>query len=200
MSSVLALWACAFLASGPAATPGPAPSAAEICPSLIGEQIPAASVVDLEGNVVELRALVATTPTVLVFYRGGWCPYCNKQLAQLKEVEPILKELGIALVAMSPDSLEDLKKTVQKHELTYKLVSDTNLQVAKLFGLAYATKSEDFGDKPGGKPWKAELPVPAVYLVAPNGRVLYQYVNVNYKVRLSGEMLLTAAKAYGLAR
>jgi peroxiredoxin len=197
---LLALFACAFLAGPAAMRDGVADAPANICPALIGHQLPSTTLRTLDGAEVDLRTLTAEKPTVLVFYRGGWCPYCNKQLSQLKQVEPLLLEQGFRIVAVSPDSPESMRATVDRNGLTYTLLSDPGLKLARLLGLAFKARPEDFGQPEGGMPSMTELPVPAVFLVAPNGRILYQYVNVDYRVRLSGELLVTAAKAYGLAR
>lgn len=145
---------------------------------------------------------------MLVFYRGGWCPYCNRQLSQLRAVEASLKAVGYRIVAVSPDTSKHLRETLSENEIGYQLVSDEALSAARRFGLAYRARPEDFGSKAFFLKWRKRqgygasqqvdmLPVPAVYLISKKGRIVYAYVNIDYSVRLSGEVLLTAARAYG---
>ena len=182
--------------------------ASDIRPLLIGQQIPDIALSDIDGKTVTLRALAAEKPIVLVFYRGGWCPYCSRQLSQLRAVEAPLLEIGYRIVAVSPDTPRHLRETADRGELRYTLLSDEALTAARKFGLAYKAKPEDFGSKAFHQAWRKRqgygasqqedmLPVPAVYLVSKRGRVVYQYVNIDFRVRLSGEVLLTAARAYG---
>jgi len=78
-------------------------NAEDICPLLIGEILPKATLQDAEGKTVALETIIKIKPTVLVFYRGGWCPFCNMQLSSLVEIEKDILDLGYQIVAISPD-------------------------------------------------------------------------------------------------
>ncbi len=75
-----------------------AEQAADVRPLLIGEKIPDVTLFDAEGSPVNILEMAAKKPTVLLFYRGGWCPFCNAQLSQLQKIEQDLLELGYQLV------------------------------------------------------------------------------------------------------
>lgn len=62
-------------------------SATDVAPLLIGEKIPNCILESVDGNTVSLESVLNGKRTVLVFYRGGWCPYCNLHLAALAEAE-----------------------------------------------------------------------------------------------------------------
>ncbi|MGH8123808.1 MAG: peroxiredoxin family protein, partial [Rudaea sp.] len=109
----------------------------KISPLLLGTALPDAAVQRLDGTATTLKQVVGGKPAVLVFYRGGWCPYCNLQLSQLRLVEKDLQSLGYQVVAISPDRPEELKKTLDKDALNYTLVSDSSANAMKAFGLAY---------------------------------------------------------------
>lgn len=78
-------------------------SAEEICPIKIGETIPSVYVKNLDGENVDLNGLTSGKKSVLIFYRGGWCPFCNMQLANLNQIKKQLVELGYQLIAISID-------------------------------------------------------------------------------------------------
>ena len=116
------------------------PEAAEdICPLLIGESIPQATLQDLEGKQVILNELINQKPTVLVFYRGGWCPYCNLQLSGLVKIEKEILDLGFQIVAISPDDYQNLKSTESRDSISYTLLSDPNGNFIQHVGIAFKT-------------------------------------------------------------
>lgn len=170
----------------------------DISPLLYGEKIPQATLPDASGKAVELLETVATKPTVLVFYRGGWCPYCSLQLAGLQEAMPELEKLGYQLLAISADSPEMLRESAVKEKLGYTLLSDADLQVAKQFGIAYKAPEAYWGMLPktsGGKNTELLLPVPSVFIVDRTGVIQFEYINPDIKQRLSAALLLAAAGA-----
>lgn len=187
-----------------AASAGYAEEAAEVTPVLTGTRIPDVAVRDIEGDSVRLRSLVNQKPTVLIFYRGGWCPYCNKHMAELQQVENQLVEMGYRIAAISPDRPELLKESLNEHDLSYSLFSDSPMTAAKAFGLAFRLDDETFNRyKNNGMDLTARsgydhhlLPVPAVFLVDTEGMIRFQYVNPDYKVRVKSRVLLAAAEAY----
>lgn len=179
-------------------------NASEVTPALTGTVMPNATVKTVEGETVELRSLVSRKPTVLIFYRGGWCPYCNAHLAELQQIEEQLVEIGYQILAVSPDRPEILKQSISKHNLSYDLLSDSPMKLTKSFGLAYKVdKSTVEKYKKSGMDLEKNsgydhhlLPVPAVYLINPDGLITFQYVNPNYKTRINSNVLLSAAEAY----
>ena len=182
----------------------PAASADAVTPALIGTQVPTVEVRDADGQPFDLKAAVAKAPTILVFYRGGWCPYCNAQLAGLAKSAHQLKEMGYQIIGVSPDSPAELKKTIGKNQLDYTLISDSKAQLIDAMGLGFTVDAETiekykgYGidlEKSSGETHHI-LPVPAVYLVDQTGLIKFSYVNPNYKVRLESGVLMAAAKAY----
>ncbi len=180
-----------------------AASAEDIRPLLVGMKVPEVTLTDADGNPVKLYSLIEKKPTVLVFYRGGWCPYCNLQLEQLHTIEDEVLELGYQIVAVSADRPENVEKSVEKHDLKYTLLSDSSKAAAKAFGLAFRVDDKilDAYKKFGINLAKASgvnddvLPVPAVFIVGTDGTIIFEYVNPNYKVRLNAQVLLAILKA-----
>jgi peroxiredoxin len=177
-----------------------------VMPLMNGQTLPELTLKDIDDKAVNLTALVSQKPTIFFFYRGGWCPFCNAQMGQLKAIEPKLIEMGFQLVGISPDTPEQLKASVRDNKLDYLLLSDENLTASKAFGLAYFTSakvtqtytqkmnvSNQLIQTPEGDK-RLVLPVPAVYLMDTDGLVHFQYVNPNYKVRPAPALIITAAE------
>lgn len=181
----------------------PVPDAAEkVTPLAVGSKVPKVNVKTIEGKTIDLPKLLFAQPTALIFYRGGWCPFCNRQLSGLQSIEGDLKKLGYRLVAVSPDRAEELKKSLGKNKLTYQVLSDSPMDAAKAFGVAFKvddgvlTKYKGFGiDLEAASGEKHHyLPVPSVFLIGADGVVTFRSFNPDYKVRLSSEALLAAAR------
>ena len=149
-------------------------------------------------------------PTVLIFYRGGWCPYCNTHLGRLATIEDKLVELGFKIVAVSPDSPETIRKNKEKLRESgveanahYQIYSDSKMNFSKAFGLAFKVDDETvtlYNEKhqidlegDSGETHHL-LPVPAAYVVDDAGVVTFRYFNSDYKKRVEVEALLEAAK------
>ena len=86
-------------------------SANGIQPLLVGQSVPDVQLQTADGKAFNLKQELAEQPTVLIFYRGGWCPYCNLQLSQLQKIESQLQDLGYQIIAISPDRPEMLNKS-----------------------------------------------------------------------------------------
>ncbi len=169
----------------------------DISPLLVGEHIPMVMLRDASGKEFDLNRAVAEKPTVLVFYRGGWCPYCSKQLSGLQELMPELEKIGYQLLAVSTDSPEGLMQSASKEHLGYTLLSDADLKVSKQFGLAFkAPKSywEMLPRMTGGMDKDLLLPVPSVFILDRSGKIQFEYINPDFRQRLSPELLKTVAQ------
>jgi len=175
-------------------------------PLLNGHQLPEVKVTTIDGDLVDLSAITANKKTILFFYRGGWCPFCNTQMGQLQQISGRLKDLGFQLIGISTDAPQALKKSIKKRDLDYTLLSDFNSQVSQSFGLAFfaSQKTTDrylakmklenpLQKNAQGQP-RLVLPVPAVYVIDAKGLVQFNYVNPNFKVRLHEQLLLKAAQ------
>mgnify|MGYP003513400298 FL=1 len=198
------------MAKAEAATPETvAPAAAwpqsdrAVAPLLLGNALPDVELRTLEGAPIALKDAVGGKPAALVFYRGGWCPYCNLQLSGLRLIRKDLDALGFQLIAISPDTPAELKKTLDKEALDYRLLSDSSAAAMRAFGVGYEVDAETlkklsgYGidlEKASGERHHV-LPVPSVYLVDAKGTLQFSYVHPDYTVRLPEEVVLAAARA-----
>ena len=148
-------------------------------------------------------------PTILISFRGGWCPYCNMHLSELRTVIPQITKSGYDVLFLSNDRPEllyaSLKQETQEDidGLDYVILSDAEISAAIALGTAFRTdkgltdylerKGRDYDGSSIGM--HNALAVPAVYVIDRSGEIVFDFVEPNYKVRLSAEELLSAAKA-----
>lgn len=179
-----------------------ASTAEEVTPLEVGEEIPNVTLQDPFGNDTELHTLVSKKPALLIFYRGGWCPYCNAHLSQLVEIEEQLYDMGIQILAVSPDQPSYLKESVMEHELNYKLLSDSDMNASKQFGIAfevdtatvnrYKRNGLDLAERSGHDHYL--LSVPAAFLVDTTSTIQYRYFNPDYTVRIENDEILSTVE------
>jgi len=139
---------------------------------------------------------ILSKPTVLIFYRGSWCPYCNVHLSELAKIEADIIQLGYQIVAISPDDFQNLSGTLEKESLGYQLYSDKNAQLIQAMGIGFAANEKTKGyitKKTIGEATDI-LPVPSVFIVNEKSEILMEYINPNYRQRLSGDLLLAMLK------
>lgn len=183
--------------------PEPAPQAEDVEPRETGQRAPVAIVRDHEGRRVNTADLYRRQPTMLVFYRGGWCPYCSEHLRELATIEDDLSELGVHMVGVSPDRPEKLRESLGEYELNYTLLSDSDIRLARAFGLAFHVDDEthqmllghDMDIEAASGRSHRVLPVPAVYLIDTNGVIRFAHSNPDYRQRLSGDAIIRAARS-----
>jgi peroxiredoxin len=173
-------------------------------PLKVGDAIPDVTVRTEENQVVSLKKLVAEKPTVLIFYRGGWCPFCNRHLQSLVGIEEDVNQAGAQLLAISMDTPEKLKATPDRAKLGYRLLSDSDANAAKAFGIAFKVEDSlvlkykdayhiDLEAASGND--HHILPYPAVFIAGTNGIIRFAHVNPDYKVRLEPAKILEAIRA-----
>lgn len=174
-----------------------APSADKICPILIGSAVPSITLNDINGKTTSISNIIKDKPSIIVFYRGGWCPYCNAQLSELGKAEAEILKTGYQIIAISPDAAGELNKTLDKNELHYTLLSDEGGKLAKAMGIAFQApeKYSKMLSKYSDGANEGYLPVPSVFVTDKDGNIVFEYVNPNYKTRLSSDMLLGVLKS-----
>ena len=179
-----------------------AANAKEAMPLKVGDTLPDVSVKDAAGKSVKLSTYHTDGPVVIVFFRGSWCPICNKHFQELNKIHPDVAKLGAKMVAISPDTVENSKGNSAKLKAPFPLLSDSDLVAAKAFGLAFQvddatiTKYKGFGidlEKASGRDHHA-LPVPAVYIVDKSGQITFAHSNPDYTKRLDALTILVELK------
>ena len=104
-----------------------------------GSRLPDGELLDVGGQPTTLAQNLGGKPAVIVFYRGGWCPYCNIALRTYQaQLVPALAERGIGLVAISPQAPDGSLSTKESKELTFTVLSDPGNQIAGQLGILTA--------------------------------------------------------------
>lgn len=149
---------------------------------------------DQYGNEIRLKDVLKDSLVVLIFYRGQWCPYCNRQLRKLEDSVQLIKDKGARLIAITPEKPEFILKTIEKTKASYSLLYDKEMKIMKAYSVAfevddrtiarYKNADIDLVTANGPKD-KVYLPVPAVYIISKEGTILYRYFDTDYKKRVS---------------
>lgn len=166
----------------------------------VGDKVPNFTLSNAVGKKIELQQQLQSGPVVICFYRGQWCPYCNLELRAFQEYLPQIQNLGASLIAISPQTPDNSLSTVEKNELTFEVLSDVGNQVARQFGLIFTLPEElrpiyqGFGiDLPAHNgDTTFELPIPATYVIAPDGTVIHAFVDPDYTKRLDPQEVVQA--------
>lgn len=153
---------------------------------------------DQAGNEVRLKDLLKKGKVVLVFYRGYWCPYCNKELSRIQDSIGLIRSKGATVVAVSPEMPENVAKTVEKTKADYPVVYDEGMKIMKAYDVEYemqentVTRYRNAGldiEKINGANGK-NLPVPAIYIIDKESKITYRFFEPDYKKRPSVREIL----------
>ena len=156
---------------------------------------------DQNGNEVVLKDLRKKGPVVIIFYRGYWCPYCNKELQKLEDSLQLIREKGAQLIAITPEKQEGITKTVERTKATYPIITDDELKIMKAYDVAYQVDTKtierykmasiDLAANNGQKPEAVYLPVPAVYIIGKDGEIKYRFFEEDYKKQAAVKDILS---------
>jgi peroxiredoxin len=196
-SALLVLTLAAAAAAGGASPDDPA----RVKPLEVGVTAPAFSVREADGKPFRFEPKKLSKPTMLIFYRGGWCPYCNAHLKDLRTAVPQVSELGFDVLFLSTDRPAILSSSL-KEPVDYHLLSDSEVNAARAFGVAfrmddatyakYKSYGLDLEETQGAT--HHELPVPAVFIVDRKGTIRFAHTNADYTQRLPAAEVVEAAQ------
>ena len=179
-------------------------SAEEAQPLMAGMMAPAFDVRTATGEPFAFDPNNMDKPVVVTFFRGGWCPYCNIHLSEMRHAEEQLKALGFEVWFMSMDKPELLVESLEEPDIGYTLYSDAEASATRGFGLAFRLDDEMYErykgygvdlEETSGEDHHV-LPVPATYIIGQDGMINFAYANPSYDIRLHPTVLIAAAEAY----
>lgn len=165
----------------------------------VGDQAPLFTGVDNNGKSFSLESALKKGDVVLMFYRGQWCPFCNKQMSQMNDSLSMITSKGATVVAISPEIQENVTKTIQKTKASFPVISDEQMKIMKYYKVnfpvpqatidRYKNFGIDFSVANGAN--GANLPVPATYVIGKNGKIKYVFFNPDYRKRASVQEIVS---------
>lgn len=164
----------------------------------LGSKAPDFKAKDQQGQEWRLKDMLKKGKVIVIFYRGQWCPYCNRELSRFQDSLQLITDKGASVVAISPESPENISQTVEKTHATFPVLTDEGLKIMKAYDVEYevpentVTRYRNAGldlEKLNGSNGKY-LPVPAVYIIDKEGNVVYRFFEPDYKKRPSVQDIL----------
>lgn len=168
----------------------------------VGDKAADGELTDVNDKSIKLSDLWTKGPVVLMWYRGGWCPYCNVQLRVMQEALPAIEAAGGNLVAIAPEKSDHSLSTKEKNQLEFLVLSDVGNKVARAYGLVFKLpekvspiykKMIDLSKYNGDD--SDELPLAATYVIDTTGVIRYAYLDANYTKRAEPSAIVDALKS-----
>lgn len=171
----------------------------------VGQAVPPVTAKDLDGRTISLADLTSKGPTLVVFYRGGWCPFCNFQIRELAAAAPQFAAHGLRLLAVSVDRPDEGVKTRAQYTLPFPVLSDSDLAFVNGFNVANHVTSEEvarlgrFGMDLEASSARTHhvIAVPSLFLIDRAGVVRWAHADTDYKTRPTPAQILSALEATG---
>jgi peroxiredoxin len=165
----------------------------------VGDEAPDFVLKNALGENVSLSSYLKQGPVILTWYRGGWCPYCNITLHRLQQELPDFKSAGANLIALTPELPDKSLSTIEKHQLQFEVLSDVGNKVARTYGIVFKLTPEvaesyqkgfDLHSYNGDE--SNELPLAATYVINTNGKIIYAFLDADYKKRAEPADIINA--------
>jgi peroxiredoxin len=164
----------------------------------IASKAPDFKAVDQHGTEIRLKDELKKGKVILVFYRGQWCPYCNRFLAKLQDSLSLIQEKGAQVIAVGPEKPESVKETVEKTKANFTVLHDKDLKIMKAYDVEFEVPENTITryrngnidiEKNNGANGKY-LPVPAIYVIDKESTVTYRFFESDYRKRPTVQTLL----------
>jgi peroxiredoxin len=171
----------------------------------VGDRAPDFTGYDQKGKQVELKKLLEQGPMILFFYRGKWDPVCSRYLNNYQDSLKVLTDQGFNVVAVTPESIENVEQTVKLHNLTFTVIYDCQEKIMKDYEVRFDVTKEyqdkikssfsiDIANNNGRD--SARLPVPATYIITKEGIIVAVQFDPDFKNRATVRWMI---KNLGLA-
>lgn len=163
-----------------------------------GEAFPDFLLPSATGHLINLADELARGPVVLTFFRGEWCPFCKLTTAALAEAAPRIEALGARILALTPETGAWPLKLQQRDASAFEVLADVDFGVGLAAGLVFKipplyrarVQGLQLDLRQGNAAWC--LPVPAVYIIRPDGTVAWRFADVDFSRRPEPDEILAA--------
>jgi len=169
-------------------------SAKEASGLTVGLEAPDFKAIDAEGNEFHLETALQSGPVVLIFYRGHWCPICNKHLGAIQDSLQLIQDKGATVIAVSPQNPEYLNKMADKSGAKFGLLYDEGYHIADAYDVTFAPEKKELVAyntllnaqlKKSQSDESQRLPIPATYIIGRDGVIAWRQFDPDYKNRSS---------------
>lgn len=167
----------------------------------VGIEAPKFSAIDADNKLFSLYEALKNGPVVMIFYRGFWCPVCNKHLGQIQDSLKLIEEKGAKVIAISPEKPEYLDVMEEKSGAEFTLLYDEGYKIADAYDVTFkpsATSLFTYNTFLGAKLKKTHsdesqrLPIPATYIISTDGKIAWRQFDPDYKKRSTVAAILKA--------
>ncbi|HCC30340.1 MAG TPA: alkyl hydroperoxide reductase [Marinilabiliales bacterium] len=164
-----------------------------------GTKAPVFKAIDADNAVFDLNEAIKSGSVVVIFYRGFWCPFCNKHLAQIQDSLSLITDKGVTVVAISPEKPEYLDKMTDKTGAKFRLLYDEGYKIADAYDVTFTPDSKQLfvyntvlsGNlKDTHSDDSQRLPIPATYIIDKNGTIVWRQFDPDYKNRSTVDDIL----------
>ena len=169
-----------------------------------GDAAPDFEVKNYLGQRVVLSDVLKQGPVVLIFYRGGWCKYCNIQLKAYQDKLDAFQALGVTILALSVDTVESSAESVRDKALGFEVLSNPDAAILDLYHVRYQVPEElaklykeKYGidlEKASGRTDRV-IAVPGTFVIDQQGTIRYAYANEDYRARPAPEEILDVIRS-----
>jgi peroxiredoxin len=158
----------------------------------VGDTVKDFSALDLHDSTFTLSEALKKGPVVVIFYRGQWCPVCNKHLSHLQDSLQMIYEKGASIIAISPEQSEFLKRTAEKTNTSFSLLYDEGYKISDMFDVTFKPDTMTtimYNTLLGANLKKANtddsqrLPIPATFIIGTDGKIVWRHFDPDYKKR-----------------
>lgn len=165
----------------------------------VGDKAPDFTLKNATGDDISLYDRLDEGPVVLVWYRGGWCPYCNITLQRLQSELPNFEKHNASLIALTPEVPDSSLSTTEKNDLQFDVLSDEGQKVSEEYGVVFQLTDEvaaryekSFGLTEYNNDDSKKLPLAATYVIDTNGIITYAFLDADYRNRAEPKDIIEA--------
>jgi len=170
----------------------------------VGVKAPLINAIDADSLKFDMNEALRQGPVVVIFYRGFWCPVCNKHLKQIQDSLSLISNKGATVIAISPEKPEYLEKMEEKTGVKFRLLYDDGYKIANAYDVTFTPKKSELiiyntalgaNLKETHSDDSQRLPIPATYLISKDGKIAWRQFDPDYKNRSSVKDIIRAIES-----